>query len=94
MRKQTSRTNAYTTPTKITLDQLSNCLAVKNAGNSILLINNDPLVPAETKIFSAWPQEVLVGKYYIDFRTPASVPVGYVQDDFAVVTEQYYLPNQ
>jgi hypothetical protein len=93
MRKQTSRTNTYTTLTKITLDQLSNSLAVKNAGNSICLLNNDPLQPGEVKIFTAWPEEILTGKYNFYFQTPAVVPIGYVQDDMAVVTEQYYLPH-
>lgn len=94
MLKQNSNTQTYTTSTKITLDLLSNSLSVKNAGNSLLLLNNDPLQPGETKIFSVWPGEILVGKYNFYFQTPPVVPIGYVQDDMAVVTEMYYLPNQ
>jgi hypothetical protein len=93
MRTLTDRTNAYGISQNVTLDKLSNCLAIKNAGNSICVFNDDPLQPGECKIFSAWPGELLKGRYTFYFRTPAVVPLGYVQSDLAVITEQFYLPE-
>ena len=94
MLKTTTRTNTYGIAGNITLDKLSNCLAFKNAGNSICVFDSDPLQPGESKVIAGWPHEVITGRYSFFFQTPAVVPVGYVQDDMAVVTEQYYLPDQ
>lgn len=93
MKKQNSVTRTFGVATKITLDAQCNTLAVKNAGNSICLINQDPLVPGEVKIFGAWQNEILTGKYEFSFQTPPGVPITYVQNDEAVVTQLYYLPS-
>lgn len=87
-----------TTPTgqmlNITLDPWSNGLSVKNTGNSICIFNDDPLQPGESKTIGGNKGELLRGRYAVKFQTPATVPVGYVQFDQAVVTEKYYLDNE
>lgn len=93
LKKQDSSTTPYQVTTKITLDRLCNSLAVKNAGNSICVLNDDPLQPGETKIFTAWPNELVIGRYNFYFQTPPVVPIGYVQMDLAIVSQQFYLPE-
>jgi len=89
----TTRTNLTGQPLNITLDALSNGLTVRNIGNSICVFNDDPLQPGESKSTGGNKGEILKGRYALKFQTPAVVPVGYVQNDQAVVTEKFYLDD-
>jgi hypothetical protein len=91
------KTNTRTTITEvggnIILDEFSNAFAIKNIGNSVLLINNDPLQPTESKSFGGHLFTILTGRYSFTFQPIASPPPGYVQEDGAVITEYYFLPT-
>jgi hypothetical protein len=88
-----TRTTPYNLAGNITLDQMSAGITVKNTGNSICIVNGDPLQPTESKGFAPPWNALLKGRYALKFQTPATVPPGYVQADSAVVTEMYYIPN-
>jgi len=91
----------YNTQTKplqargeIVLDDWSNGFTVKNAGTSVLVMNGDPLQPTESKGFGGNKGELMVGKYSYFFKPIDNPPPGYVQVDFAIVTEKFYLPTE
>lgn len=79
--------------TKITLDEYSNGFTLKNAGNSICIINGDPLEPGESKAFGGNQGEIIIGVYNFKFQAIASPPPGYVQVDSAILTEKFYVPT-
>jgi hypothetical protein len=78
----------------IVLDAWSNGFTVKNAGNSILSFNGDPIQPNESKGFGGNRGELIEGNYSFFFTAPASPPPGYVQSDLAIITEKYYKPTE
>lgn len=77
----------------ITLDRWSNGLTIKNTGNSVLLFNQDPLQPGQSKAIGGNYGELLTGRYAVAFAPIASPPPGYVQSNGGIVTEKYYLPT-
>jgi len=87
------RTTAYDTTQNITLDTFSNGITVKNSGNSLLLFSNDVLQPGASKAIGGNKGEILKARLQISFQTPPVVPPGYVQQDQAIVTEKFYLPE-
>lgn len=92
--RYTTRTTQYGKEVNITLDRLSNGLTVKNGGNSVLIFDDDPLQPTESKGIGGNRAEILVGRYRLYFEPIASPPPGYVQNDLAIVTEKYYMEGQ
>jgi hypothetical protein len=82
-------TQSYNGNKHITVVRSCNGFTVKNRGNSILVINQDPLDPGESKAFGLNRGEVYTGRIDISFRAQAVQPVPRV--DAAFVTQKFYL---
>lgn len=91
--KYTIREMEIGTPQNLTLDKYSNGFTLKNTGNSICFLNIDPLQPGESKAIGGNKSELLTGRYRVYFAPIANPPVGYTQQDNAILTEKYYLPT-
>lgn len=89
--RYTTRETTVSKPFNITLDKYSNGFTVKNLGNSICIVNSDPLQPGESKGFGGNQMEIMEGRYRIYFKPIDNPPVGYTQNDGAIVTEKYYI---
>ena len=85
------RTTPYDSKMKITLDEFSNGLTIKNVGNSQLVFDNDVLQPNRSKAIGGNFAEILEGNKTIYFKPIENPPLGYVQVDAAIITEKFYI---
>ena len=82
-------TQQYNGNKHVTVVRNCNGFTVKNRGNSISVINQDPLDPGESKAFGLNRGEVYTGRIDISFRAQAVQPAPRV--DSAFVTQKFYL---
>lgn len=84
----------YNLPQKLNIPQFCSALSVKNTGNTIVLFDDEPLFPGESKIYSGDEGEILVGRHIIGFTliavgfTPPGTPINQ-----AWVSYKYYIPT-
>lgn len=81
----------YSIPQKIDLDILCNGVTVKNIGNSICVIDNDPLQPFESESIGGNKDEIFYGRHNISFQPAVPQPLPRV--DLAVVTQKFYIES-
>lgn len=68
-----------------------NGVAVHNAGNTIVLFNEDPLQPGESKTFGGNWGEIFTGRIFIRFILPTPAPA--IPNNLAYVTSKFYVPE-
>jgi hypothetical protein len=84
----------YNAPQKITIPDFCSALSVKNTGNTIVLFDDEPLFPGESKVYSGDEGEILFGRHSINFTliavgfTPPGVPINQ-----AWVSWKFYIPT-
>ena len=86
-----TNTLQYTTQSKINLDTLCNGLTVKNNGNIICLIDDEPLQPGESKSFGFSEMQIFRGRHNIGFTTAGMAVIPAVQVPSAWVTQTFYI---
>ena len=84
----------YTVASKIDLVFRCNGIVIKNAGTTILLVDNvDPLQPGESKSVGGNWREVYYGRHNISFAPNPFPPPGTVPTNNAIVTQKFYIPD-
>lgn len=73
----------------VPLSQRCNGVTVKNGGNNIVLVNNEPLQPGESKALGGNYGELFRGRVQINFMNQAVQPTPVVA--IAYVTEKFYI---
>lgn len=81
-------TEAY----NIILDQYCNDLTVKNVGNSVVMFDDDPIQPQQSKSIGGNRLEILKGGgHKISFTLNFLIgPPPLVRNDMAIMTQKYY----
>lgn len=81
---------AYSVPAKVDFDNRTNGFVVKNAGNQLLIFDDETLQPGESKAYSGNKGEIFVGRKDLYF----AIPAGFVGTavNLAFVTVKYYTP--
>jgi hypothetical protein len=94
LRYQNISTQAYQSQQKITLDDFCNSVSIKNAGNTIVMFNNEPIFPGESKSIGGIENGILTGRYNLTFTTiwPGFV-VPVTPFNSAFFTQIYYIPT-
>jgi hypothetical protein len=64
----------YQRQISVTVDRLCNGFSAKNAGNTIVLLNGEPLQPGESKSVGGNYAEVFVGRIDVAFAMPDPAP--------------------
>ena len=65
-----------------------NQVAIHNAGNTIVLVNDDPLQPGESKSWGGNWGEIFTGRVFLQFVMP--VPAPPIPNNAAFVTQKFY----
>jgi hypothetical protein len=81
-------TQSYSDMESVVLDKYLNSFTVKNAGTTLLSVNQDILQPGESKSFGANAGEVYVGRCDINFVLQDPPPASIINS--AVVTQKFY----
>jgi hypothetical protein len=76
-------TQAYSVPTKITLDIRCNGITIRNAGASTLLFDDEPIQPGQSKMIGGNRAELMRGRHDISFTGAGA--------NLAFVTQKYYV---
>lgn len=77
-----------TQPGTVQLTKNVNAWAVHNTGNTIVLVNDDPLMPGDSKSIGGNLGEIFMGRIYITFQIPSPAPSPII--NMATVTQKYY----
>jgi hypothetical protein len=86
-----TNTLQYTTQSKINLDSLCNGITVKNAGNIICLVDDEPIQPGESKRFGFSEMQIFCGRHDIGFTIVGMAVVPAVQIPSAWITQIFYI---
>jgi hypothetical protein len=86
-----TNTLQYQRAGKLNLDQLCNAVSIKNAGNIICLIDDEPLQPGESKSFQFSERQIFYGRHEVAFTIVGMAVVPPVQIPSAWVTQTFYI---
>jgi hypothetical protein len=78
----------YKRAKQVVIDRLCNGVVIKNAGNTLVVIQSDTLQPGESKSIGGNSGEVFIGRVDINFQLPAVIPVPVV--NLVQVTQKFY----
>lgn len=86
-----SSVQTYGVATNLTLDKRCNLIIVKNAapvGGAVVLFDDDPLQPGESKVMGGHWRTIYAGRHQISFTGGGA--------QIAIFTQMYYIekPNQ
>jgi hypothetical protein len=73
---------------QVPIGQFVNGFTVKNAGNTIVMFNQEPLLPGESQTVGGNEGEIYVGRVDIFFTLPAPPPL--VPVNAAWITVKFY----
>lgn len=82
---------AVASPGQVQLPVNVNGVSVHNTGNTIVLCNEDPLQPGESKTIGGNWGEIFTGRIFIRFILPTPAPA--VPVNQATVTSKFYVPE-
>lgn len=82
-------TKGYAVPAKITFDRLCNGYTVRNAGNTIVVINDEEIQPGQSKAVGGNRNEIFIGRLDIFFRDQTVQPVP--RTPYFYVTQKFYV---
>ena len=80
---------AYSTPAKVDFDARTNGFVVKNAGNQIVIFDDEPIQPGESKAYGGNKGEIFIGRKDLAFQVPAGFVGTPVNSAF--VTVKFYV---
>ena len=83
----------YTKPQKINIPSLCNAISIKNTGNIICVVDEEPIQPGESKSIGGNRGEILYGRHDISFTTAGMDIVPPTQLPQAFVTAKFYIPT-
>lgn len=81
----------YTAPQKLNISELCNGITIKNNGNIICLVDDEPIQPGDFKAFGLNRGEVFTGRHNIAFTTAGMAVIPPVQIPTAWVTQKFYI---
>jgi hypothetical protein len=81
----------YTQASKLNLDQLCNAVTIKNAGNIICLVDDEPIQPGESKSFQFSEMQIFYGRHQVGFTTAGMAVVPAILIPSAWVTQTFYI---
>jgi|HubBroStandDraft_4_1064222.scaffolds.fasta_scaffold46812_2 hypothetical protein len=84
-----TNTEIISQPKKITLDLNCNGITVKNIGNSIVIVDGNPLLPLEALNIGGNKGEIYTGRHNISFQPNPAVVVPEI--DLAVIVQKFYV---
>lgn len=81
---------SFGTPAKVDFDSRTNAFVVKNAGNQLVVFDDEVIQPGESKAYGGNRAEIFIGRKDLYFQVPA----GFVGTalNLAYVTVKYYVP--
>lgn len=85
-----TNTQAYYAQAKVFFPPMCNGFVVKNAGNQLLIFDDETLQPGESKAVGGNKGEIFIGRKDLNFQVPAGF-VG-TPNNVAYVTFKYYVP--
>ena len=96
MERQYFNTNNefYEQPAKINIDKNCNALTIKNLGNGVCYIDDEPLLPLESKVIAGNENQIYYGRHEIKFGPlilPLVQPIPEI--DWAVVTQKFFIES-
>jgi hypothetical protein len=83
-------TQRYAANEKVNLDPLLNGFIVTNTGNTLCVVNGQPILPNDFKSFGGNRAEIYMGRLDITFQ-PQAVPVIPAINE-CYVTQKFYVP--
>lgn len=91
-------TQIYQAPQKIDIDRECNSINVKNAGTTLVFVDQNPLVPGESLAIGGNENEVLYGRHEVTFGpNPNIVAFPLPQFNLAVIVQKFFIegpPNK
>lgn len=82
-------TQGYSQATMVPPDKLCNGFTVKNAGNTICIVNGEPIQPDDFKTFGMNRGEIYIGRIDLSFVLPTPAPP--IPTNQAFVTQKFYV---
>lgn len=82
-------TQEYSLQTMVPADKNCNGFTIKNAGNTICIVNGEPLQPGDFKTFGLNRGEIYIGRIDISFQLPAPAPP--TPTNSAFLTQKFYV---
>lgn len=84
-------TYTYSRQQKVNVPYLCNAITVKNTGNIICVVDEDPIQPGASKSMGGNRGEILTGRHDISFTTAGMAVIPPTQNPSAVVTAKFYV---
>lgn len=85
----------YVLPQKVVIDNLCNSITVRNAGNSLLIFDDEVIQPGANKVIGGNRLEIFIGRKDISFQPTTNqdipVPQPTPRVDVAYVTQKFYI---
>lgn len=85
-------TQSYSFPQKVVIQDKCNGFTIRNAGNSILIMDDEQIQPGESKAIGGNRNEYFVGRKDISFAPQAVQPAPRI--DLCYVTQKYYVDRK
>lgn len=89
-------TQGYSAPVqKIVIDRKCNTITVRNAGNSLVIYDDEIIQPGQSKTIGGNQDEIFIGRKDLAFQPTTNQPIPQPQPlprvDFAYVTQKFYI---